>query len=134
MRLALDPACIAWALQPQGHAARAALLQHDSWVPAPALTRVRELRPRLENATGLARGELWDLLETLLSRVHAVGSKEYEEFLPLAQRLAPPACAPVLAVALAVEVDAVLAGGAGFGGQDLVPVLDAAPRARQARL
>lgn len=134
MRLALDPACLAWALLPQGTAARAALLQHDAWVPASALTKVRELRPRLENATGLARGELWDLLETLLGRVRVVGPSEYEEFLPLAQRLAPPACAPVLAIALALEVDAVLAGGPGFAGQDLVPVLDVAPRARQARL
>jgi hypothetical protein len=134
VRLAVDPAALAWALAAEGHVARAALLQHDAWLDAPALARLRAMRPHLETLTGLPRGALWDLLDALLSRIRAVPAEDYEEFLPLARRLVGPACAPALAVALALEVDAVLAGGPGFGGQDLVPVIPGWPRPRQARL
>lgn len=133
MRFALDPAALAWALHPRGSAARAALLQHDAFVPTGALERLRALRPALEEATGLARGELWDLLQLLLSRVRAVPADEYDEFLSLARRLAP-ACAPAMAVALALEVDAVLAGAPGLEAQRLVPVVRAWPAPRQAGL
>lgn len=134
MRLAVDPAALAWALAPQGSAARALLLQHEGFAPAEGLARLRGLRPRLEAETGLARGELWELLDALLARVQAVEPGEVEEFLPLARRLAGPGCAPTLALALALEVDAVLAGARGFEGQSLVPVLPAWPGARQAPL
>ncbi|HEV8361485.1 MAG TPA: hypothetical protein VGR28_13630 [Candidatus Thermoplasmatota archaeon] len=134
MRLALDPAALAWALHPQGHVARAALLQHASLVPSPAISRLRRLRGETADATGLRRNDVWDLLTALLSRVEAVERERYEEFLPLAHRLAGPERAPALAVALAMEVDALLAGDAGFARQDLVPVLPAWPRARQRRL
>lgn len=134
MRLAVDPAALAWALAPAGGAARAALLQHDGVVPAAAVARLRAARLDLEAATGLARGEVWDLLEAVLARVRAAPEEEYAEFLPLAGRLVPAPCAPALAVALALDVDALLAGGPGFEGQDLVPVLAGWPRARQRTL
>lgn len=134
MRLALDPAALAWALARDGDAARALLLQHDAYLDAPALSRLRHMRPRLEAETGLARGELWELLEALLGRVRGVPAEDYEEFLPLARRLVEPPCAPALAVGLALDVDALLVGGPGFASQDLVPVMPAWPRPRQVRL
>lgn len=134
MRLAVDPAVLAWALTSQGTVARAALLEHACFVPAEALDALRGLRPRLEAETGLARGELWDLLEALLARVRVVGPEEYAEFASLAARLVPPPLTPTLALGLALEVDALLAGGPGFEAQDLLPVLQAWPRARQASL
>jgi hypothetical protein len=134
MRLALDPAALAWALTPHGSAARAALLEHPAFVHADALARVRALRPRIEAGTGLARGEAWDLLQALLAGTEAVEAEACAEFQPLATRLVAPALAPTLAVALALEVDAVLAGGPGFEAQSLVPVLPCWPRPRQSRL
>lgn len=130
----MDPAVLAWALSPAGTAARAALLEHACFVPAEALDALREVRPRLEAETGLARGELWDLLEALLARVRVVGPEEYAEFGSLAARLVDPPLAPTLALGLALEVDALLAGGPGFEAQDLLPVLAAWPRARQTSL
>lgn len=134
MRLAVDPAVFAWALARNGSVARAWLLQHDGFMHGSGVAHLRALRPRLEAETGLARGELWDLLEALLARCQTVEPDEVEEFRPLAARLVAHPCDATLAVALAMEVDAVLAGGPGFGGQELVPVLQAAPRPRQARL
>lgn len=134
MRLALDPAALAWALSPLGAVARAALLEHDACLPADALVRLRDLRPAVEADTALARGELWDLLQALLARVEPVELDGFEEFLPLAKRLVPSPCAPSLALALAMDVRALLAGGPEFGAQDLVPVIQAWPRARQTRL
>jgi hypothetical protein len=134
MRLAIDPAALAWALTPRGGPARAALLGHEGFVPAEALARLRAARPRLEAQTGLGRGELWDLLEALLARVEAVEETRVAEFAPLARRVVPSPCAPTLTVALALEVDALLAGGPGFEAQTLVPILGVGPRPRQSAL
>lgn len=134
MRLAADPAAFAWALHPRGHAARAMLLQHEVLAPAGGVAALRALRPRIEAATGLARGEAWDLLEGLLRNVHAVPEEEAAEFAPLAARLVPPACAPALALALAFDVDTLLAGDASFAAQRLVPVRPAWPPPRQRAL
>ncbi|MCA1813066.1 MAG: hypothetical protein LC624_03825 [Halobacteriales archaeon] len=134
MRLAIDPAALAWAITPQGSAARAWLLAHDGVLPADALDRLRDARRELGARTGLGPGETWDLLEAMLARAEAVPAEDAEEYAALARRLVPAPCAPTLAIALALEVDALLAGDASFAGQDLVPVLDAWPAARQQRL
>ena len=134
MKLALDPALLAWALAPQGRVARALLLERGGVVPAPAVARLRAARPHLEAATGLGRGELWDLLATLLERVEALDREDYAEFVPLAERLVGAACAEALAVGLACEVDALAAGGPGFEAQRLLPVLRAWPGPRQGTL
>jgi len=134
MRLALDPAVLAWALSKRGTAARASLLQHDALAPAEALARLREVMPQLPASTGLARGALWDLLSVLTARIEAVEEARYAEFLPLARRVVPPGCEATLALAMALEVEAVLAGGPGFEGQDLVPVVQVGVQPRQVGL
>ena len=134
MRLAVDPAVLAWALAPAGTTARAALLEHGGFLPLAALEGLRAVRPRIAAETGLARGEVWDLLEGLCRGLTAVPPEGYAEFLPLAGRLVAPPLAATLAVALAMEVDALLAGGPGFEAQDLVPVFPAWPRPRQSAL
>jgi hypothetical protein len=134
MRLAVDPAVLAWALHPQGTAARSLLLQHDGFVDTCAMARLRASRHALRHQTGLAPGELWDLLEALLTRVQAVEAEAWAEFGSLAARLVEAPLAPTMAIALALDVDGLLAGGPGFENQGLVPVANAWPRPRQSRL
>jgi hypothetical protein len=134
MRLAVDPAVLAWALCPQGQAARAWLLAHDGVLEAEALERLRGMRRELAARTGLGAGETWDLLEALLARIEAVPAERAAEYATLAARLVPEPCAPTLALALALDVDALLAADAGFARQDLVPVVPAWPVPRQRQL
>jgi len=134
MRLAIDPAALGWALTPQGHATRAWLVAHDGVLPADALARLRGLRPELGARTGLGPGGTWDLLEGLLARVETVPAERAEEYHSLARRLVPAPCAPTLALALALEVDALLAGDASFAAQQLVPVVPGWPAPRQQTL
>jgi hypothetical protein len=134
MRLAVDPAAFAVAMLPSGSAARGWLAQHACFTPAGVVRGLRALRRDLEGPLGLGPGEVWELLEGLLAQVQAVPAGQYAEFLPLALRLVPAACAPTLALALALDVDALLAGGPGFEGQRLVPVLRGWPGARQGGL
>lgn len=133
MRVALDPAVLAWAITPAGAEARAALLEHACFLPLDAMEHLRRLQPSAMPRAQLSGHDVWQFMEALVARVRIADHEAYEDFMSLSRRLVPEHLASTLAVGLAIEADAILAGGPGFEQQELLSVMPAWPKSGGSR-